>query len=215
MTYSVESKNQLAKLLATENLTIEHRKVPTASFDMKNRVLTCPIWKDMSGDLYDLFLGHEVGHALETPLDGWHDSVSNKGKNYKHFLNVVEDARIEKKIKRRYPGLKRSFVSAYNRLFDENFFGVKHRNLNKLSLVDKINLYFKCGISTGIKFNDTEMEFVNQIESCETWDDVVVITDKLFAYCKEEQQQINQNHDFGSSESYEIDEEMDSGISLP
>lgn len=210
MTYSVESKNQLAKLLATENLTIEHRKVPTASFDMKNRVLTCPIWKDMSGDLYDLFLGHEVGHALETPLDGWHDSVSNKGKNYKHFLNVVEDARIEKKIKRRYPGLKRSFVSAYNRLFDENFFGVKHRNLNKLSLVDKINLYFKCGISTGIKFNDTEMEFVNQIESCETWDDVVVITDKLFAYCKEEQQQINQDHEFGSSESYEIDEEMDS-----
>ena len=87
MTYTIESKNQLAKLLATENLTIEHKVVSTASFDIKNRVLTCPIWKDMTSDIYDLMMGQEVGHALNTPLDGWHDSVSNKGKNYKHFLN--------------------------------------------------------------------------------------------------------------------------------
>ena len=214
MTYSVESKNQLAKLLATENLTIEHRKVSTASFDMKNRVLTCPIWKDMTGDLYDLFMGHEVGHALETPLEGWHDNVSSKGKNYKHFLNVVEDARIEKKMKRRYPGLKRSFVSAYNRLMDDDFFGVLYRDLNKLSLIDKINIHFKCGVKTGIKFTDEEMAFVKRVESCETWDDVVEITDKLFDYCKGEQ--LNQQNekrplsdDFNSDE-YSEQQEFDS-----
>ena len=62
-----ETKNQLAKLLASENLTVEHKKVSTASFDTKNRVLTLPIWKDTSSDLYDLLIGHEVGHALFTP----------------------------------------------------------------------------------------------------------------------------------------------------
>ena len=44
-------KSALAKLLATENLTIQHQKIPTAAFDPKNRVLYCPIWQDMSGDL--------------------------------------------------------------------------------------------------------------------------------------------------------------------
>ena len=65
----------LAKLMATENLTVQHAKVPTASFDPKNRILTCPIWEQMSGDLYDLLMGHEVGHALDTPADGWHGAA--------------------------------------------------------------------------------------------------------------------------------------------
>ena len=60
----VESKSLLAKLLAEENLTVEHRKVATAYFEVKNRVLVCPILKDMPADLYDLLMGHEVGHAL-------------------------------------------------------------------------------------------------------------------------------------------------------
>ena len=33
-----EAKSYLAKLLATENISVEHRKVKTASFDVKNRV---------------------------------------------------------------------------------------------------------------------------------------------------------------------------------
>ena len=40
-----ESKGYLAKLLATENISIQHKKVRTASFDVKNRTLTLPIWK--------------------------------------------------------------------------------------------------------------------------------------------------------------------------
>ena len=63
-------KSGLAKLMATENLVVQHAKVFTASFDPKNRVLTCPIWEKMSGDLYDLLMGHEVGHAIDTPADG-------------------------------------------------------------------------------------------------------------------------------------------------
>ena len=88
-------KDRLAKLLATENITVRHSaSASTASFDVKNRVLRLPIWKEMSGSLYDLMVLHEVGHALYTPEDGWHGAGSNKGAGYKSFLNVVEDARI-------------------------------------------------------------------------------------------------------------------------
>jgi len=112
--YSTESKSQLAKLLATENITVQHAKIQTASFNLKTRVLNCPIWTDMSGDLYDLLMGHEVGHALETPEEGWHDAIiESQSKNFKTFLNVVEDARIEKKIKRRYLVLKIKMLIHY------------------------------------------------------------------------------------------------------
>ncbi len=60
-------------------------------FDTKNRILYLPIWQNMTGIIYDLLVGHEVGHALYTPAEGWHDAVSDndKNKNYKNFLNVV------------------------------------------------------------------------------------------------------------------------------
>ena len=109
MTINAEVKGILAKLLATENLTVEHRQVQTASFDVNNRVLTLPIWKDASGTIYDLLVGHEVGHALYTPnipID------APKG-----FVNVVEDARIERMMKNTYPGLKKSFFEGYRELW--------------------------------------------------------------------------------------------------
>ena len=121
--YTIESKNQLARLMATENLVIEHQKIPTAKFDPMSRILYLPIWQNMTGFIYDLLTGHEVGHALYTPPQGWHDAVLDKSKpkSYKHFLNVVEDARIEKRIQRKYPGLRLSFKQAYQELFKRDF----------------------------------------------------------------------------------------------
>jgi hypothetical protein len=93
------SKSILAKLLASENITVSHQNVKTAYFDLKNRTMVLPVWKDMDGDLYDLLTGHEVGHALNTPQQGWHNEVAATEKKFKDFLNVIEDARIEKLVK--------------------------------------------------------------------------------------------------------------------
>ena len=120
------SKTILAKLLATENILIEHRKVSTAYFDPKNRIMVLPIWKEMTSELYDLLLGHEVGHALFTPADGWHNHVTDKQKKgFKTYLNVVEDIRIEKHIQNKFPGIKTSFRKGYNTLFEHDFFGIE------------------------------------------------------------------------------------------
>ena len=94
-----EIKSQLAKLLATEDLVVEHKQVETAQFNVDTRVLILPIWEKASNTVYDMLVGHEVGHALFTPNQDPPEDIPHS------FINVVEDARIEKLIKRRYMGL--------------------------------------------------------------------------------------------------------------
>jgi hypothetical protein len=206
--FTTQSKSQLAKLLAVENITVEHRKMQTAKFDVKNRVLYCPIWKEMSSSMYDLLMGHEVGHALFTPADGWHDAICEKGANYKSFLNVIEDARIEKKVKRKYPGIKRPFVEAYTKLIEDDFFGIKGRNVNNLSFIDRVNLFTKLEGSIAIKFTDYEQTLVDRVLSVESWSDVIAVANEIYDYSKDEQQSMAQEQE----KSYEMndDDEEDS-----
>lgn len=179
-----QSKSILAKLLATENLTVEHRSVPTASFDTHNRVLTLPIWEGTSNDVYDLLVGHEVGHAIYTP--DLYGSDLNLPQGY---LNVVEDARIEKLMKRKYPGLARSFYRGYSELNDQDFFEIDSIDVNELKFIDKINLHFKLGnVHAGmfIKFTPEEQVFIGKITNAETFDDVVTIVKELVEHTEQE-----------------------------
>ena len=169
-----QSKSILAKLLATENVTVEHGKYNTASFDVKNRVLRLPIWKEMSGNLYDLLVLHEVGHALFTPEEGMHDAMGH-GRGFKSFLNVVEDARIERKIKIKYPGGRRSFIEGYSNLMERDFFGLKDMDISGLGLIDKINLHYKVGDHVDLTFSDEESVFLDRIDKANTWKEVVKI----------------------------------------
>ncbi len=188
------SKSILAKLLATENITVSHQQTKTAYFDLKTRTMVLPIWKDMDGDLYDLLTGHEIGHALNTPEGGWHDQVSSSSKKYKDFLNVIEDARIEKLIKRKFPGLSKSFARAYASLYDRDFFGIKKLGSTKeLNLIDRINLRFKMGAHVVVEFNDFERDIVREVENAETWDQVVDIARRVYDYVKQNEQQKVQN----------------------
>ena len=138
-----EIKGNLARLLATENLIVEHRKVPTASFDVDRRVLTLPNWDRASSVVYDMLVGHEVGHALFTPNEDW--TVGHQCPQ--DFVNVIEDARIEKLMKRKYPGLRKSFAGGYKELNDQDFFGIEGEDFDTFSLIDRINLHFKIGAS--------------------------------------------------------------------
>ena len=202
------TKSLLAKLLATENVTVEHGKFSTASFDVKNRVLRLPIWKEMSGSLYDLMVLHEVGHALWTPEEGWHESASKKGPGFKSFLNVVEDARIERKIKDKYPGGRKSFIDGYLELVRKDFFGTSGVDLNELNLIDRINLYFKAGSSSGIEFSEEENEFIEKVSTTRTWDDVVRVSEELYEYAKDHDSDTDMSdHEYSSFEFGDSDDE--------
>ena len=207
-------KDNLAKLMAGENLTVVHRKTPTAYFDLKNRLLCCPIFKDdISPELYDLFMGHEVGHALWTPFEGVHSAVT-KNKTLKGYLNVVEDVRIERNIRNKYAGLRKSFFTAYNELMEMDFFGVKDRDLQGLSLIDKINLITKCGSRINIKLSKEEQFFLDWSMKCETWEEVEECATAIYEWSKEnetrdetDEQLVPQMFDIGDDEEDEDQEE--------
>ena len=185
MTDIKTQKSNLAKLMATENITVIHKKIPTAYFDVKNRILACPTFKeDMSNELYDLFMGHEVGHALYTPYEGLHSTLK-QNRTLKGYINVIADVRIEKGIRNKYAGLRKSFFKAYDELMQRDFFGLKGRDLQTLALIDKINLITKCGSRVSITLNEEETEWLKKAESCKTWEDVVEVSEALYNWSKE------------------------------
>jgi hypothetical protein len=179
-----EIKGNLARLLATENLVVEHRNCPTACFNVETRVLTLPNWDRASSVVYDMLVGHEVGHALFTPNEDW----TEKADCPKDFMNVIEDARIEKLMKRKYPGLRKSFAGGYQELNAQDFFGIKGDDLNTYSLIDRINLHFKIGASAFIPFATEEQVFVTRTEEAETFDEVLQIAMDVYEFSKQEKE---------------------------
>jgi len=199
----VNSKSLLAKLLATENISVEIRKVSTAAFDLKDRVLVVPDWEGVSASGYDLLLGHEVSHALNTPYEGWKVAIE-ENPSLRHFLNVTEDARIEKRIKRKYPGLRRSFQEGYSEFLKKDIFGIKDRDINTMYFVDRLNIHCKTGNQLDITFSAEEDNLVKFVESAETFEDALEAAKAVYAYSVKEQQE--ENKDFDDS-----DETADSG----
>ena len=173
-----EIKGNLARLLATENLIVEHRNTQTAMFDVDRRVLTLPNWDKASDTVFDMLVGHEVGHALFTPNEDWRD-VANCPKD---FVNVIEDARIEKLMKRKYPGLRKSFAGGYKELNDMDFFSILDEDLSTFSLIDRINLHFKIGASALIPFSIEEKVFVARTDLAETFEEVLNIAEDVFNF---------------------------------
>ena len=184
-----EIKGNLARLLATENLIVEHRRVSTASFDVDRRVLTLPNWDKASSTVYDMLVGHEVGHALFTPNEDWR-CVADCPKD---FVNVIEDARIEKLMKRKYPGLRKSFAGGYKELNALDFFGILDEDLSKMSLIDRINLHFKVGADALIPFSVEEQVFVARTDVAETFEEVLQIAVDVFKFSKNEKVEEQQN----------------------
>ena len=185
---NITTKEVLAKLMATENIDVVHENSQTASFDVKNRKLTLPMWENMRKETYDHLVGHEVGHALYTPTQEWMDIVNTKGEGFRTFLNVVEDARIEKLIQRRYPGLRHPFIKSYRKMLADGFFGKDADEVDTFKLIDRLNVYFKCGASIGVAFSDEEKVWVKEIGEAETFEEVIDITNRLYQEAVEDQQ---------------------------
>ena len=182
-----EVKDNLAKLLATENLIVEHRQVSTAFFNVETRVLCLPMW-DASDNVYDMLVGHEVGHALYTPVEPW-----KKGR-YEDvppsFVNVIEDARIEKLMKRRYGGLSKSFYKGYKELHVKDFFETDGKDFTEFAFIDRINLYFKLGAFEVIPFKEDELPIVETCKGLETFEEVLELCLLIYNKLKDAEEEI-------------------------
>jgi len=196
----MKNKSTLAKLLAEEDIFVIHKQMETAYFNSKSRELGLPIWKDeeMTKDIYDLMVGHEIGHALWTPLDMLEKAAVRKINH--GFVNIIEDARIEKFAVRKYPGLVGVFKRGYIDLTKKDFFGTADKDVNTYNLIDRINIFFKTA-DTNIVFSDEEKVWVDRVAKTETEDEVLDLAEELYAWMSENENETEtDNHDSGMSD---------------
>lgn len=238
----------LAKLLAKENITIRSDpKYQTAFFDLENRVLHRPVWKNISQHLFDMLTIHEVGHALETVANEWVDAINQIGKEnhnavmvvnsepvdnradlIKQYLNIVEDIRIDRHQKIRYPGSRKDYAIGYKELLlDRDLMKIKDniKSINNRSFGDRINIYFKGGkehIPT-LVFSNEENKILTLLEKADTFSEVVKLANIIYKMDnnfwenkRKEQEEIekrkknyskNDNHESDSVENIEFDTE--------
>lgn len=199
---SSNAKSTLARLLAKENITVQHGNFTTAFFDVQSRVLGLPAWKDMSKDVYDLMIGHEVGHALYTPAD-FHRQIAG----IRHeVVNLVEDVRIERMVQDQYPGLVACFTRGYQTLNESDFFGIKGTDVNSLGFMNRLNLKFKLRRLVDIKFSDDELPIKAQIESASTWAEVVAAARALqdFVKARQDEQKEQQTQKSAAAPSAQV-----------
>jgi hypothetical protein len=206
----MRDNSTLAKLLAEENISVVHKKVATASFNVKRRELILPQWKEMPKTIQDLMTLHEVGHALWTSLEMLLEARERKIEH--SFVNVIEDVRIESMIQKRYAGSRKIFRLGYAELIAKNFFETEGKDLQKLGLIDRINLHFKK--TPDIYFSSEERDWVNRVASCKTEAEVLNTAEELYQWMHDtpeaqEQPQEDQQMMESSDESDEITEGME------
>ncbi len=207
----IDTKSTLAKLLATENITVEENNVRTASFDVKNRVLTLPVFKHENKNVIDMLIAHECAHALWTGTEDW-ISISNESEEYRAYCNVLEDCRIDRMIQKKYPGVTKNYIDGYKELIKIDFFGVNSRDLNTLNLIDRINLYYKSSKTENIDFT-VEGWVLDEIDNLKSFDDVKILAKKLLQV-EESKQESNStdSHDYDDTEeSNETDSSSNNG----
>ena len=186
MSVKFEVKGSLARLLATEDLVVEHKKVETACFNVHTRVLTLPMWEKASDNIYTMLVLHEISHALWTPNYDW----TKECKVPPQFVNICEDVRVEKLCKRKYPGSPKSFYNGYKELADDDFFQLGDDKLETYNLADRANLWFKVGNYVDVPIErGEETEIINLIADSETFADVLIAAEALYKYCKQKQQE--------------------------
>ena len=208
-TINLDTKSQLAKLLATENIIIQHNNVSTASFNTKTRVLTLPIFKESHGDVYDMLIAHECAHALFTPQNGWKKIQDDD--ELRTYVNVLEDTRIDKKIQKKYPGVVRNYINGFDILEKQNFFGMNNKDLNKeLMLIDKINLRSKSSNRLPFIFDDKANSWLDKVDSIKSFTDVVRVAKDMLNWQKKQVEQMKKLPDFDDHpliKNYELSDE--------
>lgn len=202
------STSLFAKALASENIHVAFDvSAKTATFDVESRTLIIPDWK-VSDSVRDMIVAHEVAHALHTPAEQLQEALQSAKtrkldpNGYKACVNVVEDARIERLIKEKFPGCRRDFYAGYKELHEIDLFQIRNIHPDDFTIIDKINLHFKFGLFGLMTFTFTapEQRLMDRIAAVKTFEDVVTLADELYRMEVEDQKQKGKGNQFVGGE---------------
>ena len=179
-----------AKALASENISFSFSKdAETASFDVKSRHLVMPMW-DVSETVKTMLVAHEISHALWTPYErGYELLKAAEADGYNPMLlsriaNIIEDVRIEKLMKQKFPGTRRDFFLGYKEIADIDMFGFKKMDFTKAGFLNRLNIHFKWGVPGFIPmtFEGTEQEVVDMVDGVVNYDQVFEVAKFLYKH---------------------------------
>jgi hypothetical protein len=190
-----ESKRAVANLMARENITVQVVSgADTAKFNPTTRVLIVPNWVGLTVEQCDLLMSHEIGHALFTDRKM---DLSKISKGLFTYLNIIEDARIERKMKAAFPGIGPTFFKGY-REFHANgpiLKGTTDSLINpktnedvkiaSMKLIDRINLYYKIGAFAKCPISADEAKWIARIDRATSTDDCLAIARDMHREQKE------------------------------
>lgn len=198
----IARKRRFAQFVASQNIRVRYDStVTTAMFNTMDGELIMPIL-DIGEDAHDGFLLHEVAHAIFTPQGtAWKDAalaiVDGDMKRIRqgaHFLNAVEDVRIERLMKRKFNGAAQYFYHLYKWCAANDFFSLdkllsEGKTLADLLLIDRINVHYKCGHFMRVPFTASEMPFVRRAAEVETWEEAVALAKAIYDRHKEQSEE--------------------------
>lgn len=202
-TRTLETFSRFASILAGEKIRIYSGKFPTAAFDVKNRVIFLPELDGVSMKVYEMFLAHEVSHGLYTP-GGEHGAKEMQASAAEicpehpelgfMYINVTEDARIEKLLCRKFPGAKKILLMGYTDIYEQDILKFistyrERAESGDLMLIDRINCRAKFGEFFPVEFTDEEKPFMDRAYYTETFEDVVQLAKDIFEFSKQKEQE--------------------------
>ena len=177
-----------AKALASENLSFSfNAKAETASFDVKSRHLVMPVW-NVSETVQTMLIAHEISHALWTPYELSRtllDEAEAEGyivEKLQRIANMIEDVRIEKLMKVKFPGTRRDFFLGYKEINDLDLFKFNEMDLTKIAMIYRLNIHFKWGVLGFIDVNLSaeEQEIADMVDNVVTFEQVMVLAKFLY-----------------------------------
>lgn len=146
-------------------------------------VLPYYITKDR--DVYILMGSHEISHVLHTPLEFLdnHDGTnSNKhptvrgvkfNKVLMNCINIVEDIRIERLIRNKFPGFVAVYERGYTKLF-HTLFNMAEDSWDNMHLGDRINHKAKLGKLSKHQLTTYEEGIFRYLKDTKDFNDVII-----------------------------------------
>jgi hypothetical protein len=67
----------------------------------------------MTQSCEQMIILHEVGHALFTSEEKYGVVFQKENVHLRGYANIIEDVRIESRMKERYPGCRKTFTDGY------------------------------------------------------------------------------------------------------
>lgn len=165
-------------------LTIQYSEGDDAYMNMQTETITLPNYITKDRDIYLMIGSHEISHSLHTPREFYkhHDKKGlpivggvKLNKNLSMCINIVEDIRIEKLIRNKFPGFVSTYQRAHEKLAKTNpNFRITEQIWDNLSIANKINIKAKVGSLLKYELTSYEYALYKYMASAVTFNDVLV-----------------------------------------